>query len=77
MTQPRAPEQPAACAGKERMTASVAKRIAAQMRRRGANVDSFKCNACGLFRSMLGRKMVAMRGLIRKQYVCRECVNRA
>jgi len=47
MTQPRQPEQPAACAGKERMTASVAKRIAAQMRRRGATVDSFKCCHCG------------------------------
>jgi hypothetical protein len=29
------------------MTASVAKRIAAQMRRRGATVDSFKCCHCG------------------------------
>ncbi len=35
--------------------------------------NSFKCNACGLFKSLHGRRQVQMRGLIRKQYVCRDC----
>lgn len=35
--------------------------------------STFRCNACNGFRSMYGRKLVQMRGLIRKQYVCAAC----
>ena len=49
MTQPRQPEQPAACAGKERMTASVAKRIAAARADRAARAVA----ACGELISFL------------------------
>lgn len=35
---------------------------------------TFRCNACGIFRQVPGRKLVQMRGLIRKQYVCKKCL---
>lgn len=35
---------------------------------------TFRCTACGIFKSMYGRRTKRMPGYIRPQYVCRECL---